>query len=99
MSPEARETAKQLLTMFETNEIGKLTDLYDVSASSDAEAYQYQRPDGTDVEFPLPIADIMELARYGIVTLNHRVTSNRKISGWKLMILPQALEEAVHSHQ
>ena len=99
MSPEAKNTVKRLLAMYKANEIGKLTDLYDVSAGPIAEAYQYERPDGQDVEFTLPMDDIRELAHYGILTLTPRVTSKGKVSGWKMLILPQALEEAVHSHR
>lgn len=93
LSEEARIAASHLLEMLEQGEIEKEIRLHDLSTFGGA-SIQYSQSDGQMTEFPVPIADIKELAAFGVITLQERISRGR-VSGWNMLLLPQRLKEAI----
>jgi hypothetical protein len=93
LSEEARTAAKQLLEMLEQGEIEKESRLISFSTFGGTQ-YQLSKPQGQLAEFHVPIADIKELAAYGVLSLQERRSKGRT-SGWDMLLLPERLKEVV----
>lgn len=94
LSQEAKAAARQLLEMFEQKELEKESRIVSTSTFGGT-SVQLARPDnGQLAEFSVPIADIKELAAYGVLSLQETRIKGR-LSGWNMLLLPERLKEVV----
>ncbi|MFQ3659283.1 MAG: hypothetical protein SNJ54_10075 [Anaerolineae bacterium] len=90
VSPEAREAARGLLSLYEAKVLPKKVQLIGTGLSGQSVHFQV---DQDNIPFEIPVADVQELAHYGVVSLMERRWSGRLI-GWDLLLLPERLREA-----
>lgn len=93
LSEEAKIAARQLLEMLEQGELEKESRLILFSTFGGVDI-QLSNPNGQLTEFHVPIADIKELAAYGVLSLQERRNKGRT-SGWNMLLLPERLKEVI----
>lgn len=94
LSEEARTAARNLLEMFEQKELEKESRLVAMSTFGGV-SVKLSRPDGGQLaDFSIPIADIKELAAYGVLSLQE-TRSKGRLSGWNMLLLPERLKEVI----
>lgn len=93
LSDDAISAAKRLLEMLEQRELEKESRLIALSTLGGARI-RLAQPDGQFADFSVPIADIKELAAYGVLSLQE-TRSKGRTSGWNMLLLPERLKEVV----
>lgn len=93
LSEEAKVAAKQLLEMFEQGKLEKESRLLALHSYGNTMVH-FLQPNGEIDEFPVPIADVKELAAYGVLSLQER-RSKGHTAGWNMLLLPERLKEVV----
>lgn len=91
LSQEAIDAAKQLLEMLRNGKIEKESQIVKVSTYAGV-SYLFSIQNEPLIDFPVPIADVKELAAYGVISLQERYSKGRT-SGWDMLILPERLKE------
>lgn len=93
LSGDAKVAARRLLEMLEQKELEKESRLVALP-TSDRTDIRLVQPSGQLAEFSIPIADIKELAAYGVLSLQE-TRSKGRTSGWNMLLLPERLKEVV----
>lgn len=87
LSEEAKAAAEQLLDMLKQGELKKESHLISVLMRP-----HLLKPDNHLEIFPIPLADIKELAAYSVLSLQE-TRSKGRLTGWNLLLLPERLKE------